>query len=160
MIFFDLLHPSPQMKILAVSSHADFLLSELADFLQPHNGSMDIALYPGEHQEVSNTSIARRDTLKDYTSPPRSTSRDYEAVIVQDVLHLHTLPLKFLQLIYRSMENSAEVIIVQKKGVMETSDVEALLEQSEFRAPNSIDDLIEGYDVIVAKKMHMWGAGL
>jgi hypothetical protein len=35
-----------------------------------------------------------------------------------------------------------------------------MLEKSEFRAANTICDLIVGYDVIVAKKMHMWGNGL
>jgi hypothetical protein len=35
-----------------------------------------------------------------------------------------------------------------------------MLDKSEFRAANTISDLIAGYDVIVAKKMHMWGNGL
>lgn len=77
MTFFDLLHPSPQMKILAVSSHLDSLFMECADFLDPHNGSMDISLYPGEHHEFTHTSIAKTDMIKDFSSPPRSTSRDY-----------------------------------------------------------------------------------
>ncbi|MDQ1245442.1 MAG: hypothetical protein QG565_1783, partial [Campylobacterota bacterium] len=34
-----------------------------------------------------------------------------------------------------------------------------LLEEFEFRAPNEID-IVEGYDLIIAKKMHMWGNGL
>ncbi len=160
MSFFDLFHPSPQMKILAVSSHADSFLVELADFLSLHNGSMDLSFYPGEHQELSYSSITKIDRLKNFSSLPRSASRDYEAVIIQDVLHLHSLPLKFLQLLYRSMENSAEIIIVQQKGAMKSSDIEALLEQSEFRVPNTIDDLVEGCEVIVGKKMHMWGNGL
>ncbi|MGE4473477.1 MAG: hypothetical protein AB7D20_11805, partial [Sulfuricurvum sp.] len=60
----------------------------------------------------------------------------------------------------RSLENSAEVIIIQSNGAIETSEIEALLEKAEFRAANTISDLIAGYDVIVAKKMHMWGNGL
>lgn len=86
--------------------------------------------------------------------------RDYAAVIVQDVLHLHEVPLKFLQLIYRTMLNATEIIIVQKNGSMSIPEVEELLDKAEFRAANSIMDLIDGYEVIVAKKMHMWGAGL
>jgi hypothetical protein len=41
-------------------------------------------------------------------------------------------------------------------------DIEAtktLLEEFEFRAPNYIDVLDE-YDLVMAKKMHMWGNGL
>ena len=43
---------------------------------------------------------------------------------------------------------------------MSFPEVESLLDQVEFRAINAITDFIEGYDVIVAKKMHMWGKGL
>jgi hypothetical protein len=43
---------------------------------------------------------------------------------------------------------------------MSISEVEDLLDKAEFRATNTIMDLIDGYEVIVAKKMHMWGAGL
>lgn len=160
MIFFDLLRPSPQMKIMMMTSHTDDLAYQLCEHLQGCNGSVDLSCYPGIHQNVEHEVLAKSDVLKDFSSPPRGASRDYEAVIVHDVLHLHELPLKFLQLIYRSMENSAEIIIVQAHGVMEVGEVESLLEQAEFRAPNTISDLLEGHDVIVAKKMHMWGNGL
>jgi hypothetical protein len=43
---------------------------------------------------------------------------------------------------------------------MNIDEVEELLDKSEFRAANTIVDLIDGYEVIVAKKMHMWGNGL
>jgi hypothetical protein len=43
---------------------------------------------------------------------------------------------------------------------MPIAEVEELLDQVEFRAINTMSDLIEEYEVIVGKKMHMWGAGL
>lgn len=156
----ELLHPSPQMKIMAATSHADRLIEELCLFLEPHNGTMDISLYPGEHADFTFAQIGKIDVLKDYSSPLRHSTRDYEAVIVHDILHLHEMPFKLLQLIYRSMENSAEIIILQSKGTAVAQDIETLLEDAEFRSPNTIDDLVEGNDVIVAKKMHMWGNGL
>lgn len=158
--FCDLFQTSPQMKILVATSHSDSLIEEICTYLEPFNATVDLSLYPGEHLEYSSAVIGKVDTIKDFNSPIRSATRDYETIILQDVLHLHGLPLKLLQLVYRSLENSAEVIIVQKCGAMETSEVEALLEKSEFRAANTIRDLIAGYDVIVAKKMHMWGNGL
>jgi hypothetical protein len=158
--FCDLFQTSPQMKILIATSHADDLLEEVCTFLEPFNATVDLSFYPGEHNNCSSPLIGKRDTIKDFNSPVRCATRDYETIILQDVLHVHALPLKLLQLIYRSLENSAEVIIIQKCGAMETVDIEALLEKSEFRAANTISDLIVGYDVIVAKKMHMWGNGL
>lgn len=158
--FCDLFQPSPQMKILVATSHADALMDEVCTFLEPFNATVDLSLYPGEHRECSSPLVGKRDTIKDFNSPIRSVTRDYETIILQDVLHLHSLPLKLLQLIYRSLENSAEIIVVQSKDAGDNTEVEALLEKSEFRAANTINDLIEGYDVIVAKKMHMWGNGL
>lgn len=158
--FCDLLHPSPQMKILIATSHADALIDEIGTYLEPFNATVDLSLYPGEHSQHLSPLISKVDTIKDFNSPIRSATRDYETIILQDILHLHTSPLKLLQLVYRSLENSAEIIIVQSKGGMETSEIETMLEKSEFRAANTIGDLIEGCDVIVAKKMHMWGNGL
>lgn len=158
--FCDLFQTSPQMKILIATSHADSLIEEVCVFLEPFNATVDLSLYPGEHVEYSSVVIGKKDTIKDFNSPIRSATRDYETIVLQDILHLHTMPLKLLQLVYRSLENSAEIIIVQKHGAIETSDIEAFLEKSEFRAANTISDLIAGYDVIVAKKMHMWGNGL
>jgi hypothetical protein len=43
---------------------------------------------------------------------------------------------------------------------MEAEAIEALLERCEFRAGNTIDNLIEGTRVTVAKKLHMWGNGM
>ena len=148
------------MKIMAVSADAETVAGVLCRFLDPHNGSMDLSLYPGADFVPDSPRIGRIDPIKDYHSPLRVASRDYEGVIVHDILHRHEMPLKLLQLIYRSMENSAEIIVVQNKGSIETSQIEGWLEQAEFRAANTIGDLIEGYDVIVAKKMHMWGNGL
>jgi hypothetical protein len=158
--FCDLFQPSPQMKILIATSHADALIDEIGTFLEPFNATLDLSLYPGEHGEYSSCLIGKRDMIKDFNSPIRSATRDYETIILQDILHLHTMPLKLLQLIYRSLENSAEIIVVQSKGTIDSSETEALLETSEFRAANTITDLVGGYDVIVAKKMHMWGNGL
>lgn len=145
---------------MAVTSHADQFVNGLCDFLQPYSGLIDISLYPGEHQELLSAQIGKIDSMQDYHSLLRCASRDYEFVILHDILHIHTNPLKFLQQIYHSMENSAQIIIVQKQGAMETGELEVLLEKMEFRSPNTIGDLLEGYDVIVAKKMHMWGNGL
>lgn len=156
----DLIRPSPQLRVMMVTSHADALSEELCSFLAGCEGTMDVSLYPGEHCVPERPQICRVDPIKDFRSPLRTASRDYEAVIVHDVLHRHASPLRLLQMVYRSMENSAQIIIVQPKGSMQGSEVEALCEQSEFRAPNTISDLAEGYDVTVAKKMHMWGNGL
>jgi len=154
----SLLHPTPHTKIMVVTSHLDAMAEELGNFLAPYEGLIDVSLFPGDHQSLK--PFHKTFTIKDYKSPAGGIPRDYAAVIVQDVLHLHESPQKFLQLIYRTLLNASEIIIVQKNGSMRITEVEEMLDQVEFRAINTIVDLIDGYDVIVAKKMHMWGNGL
>jgi hypothetical protein len=154
----SLLHPTPHTKIMVVTSHLDMMAGELSDFLTPYEGLIDVSLFPGEHQNLN--FFHKTFTIKDYKSPAGGIPRDYAAVIVQDVLHLHESPHKFLELIYRTLLNASEIIIVQKNGSMSISEVESLLDEVEFRAINTMCDLIEGHEVIVGKKMHMWGAGL
>lgn len=154
----SLLHPTPHTKIMVVTSHLDSMAEELRDFLAPHEGLIDVSLFPGDHQDLNPCN--KTFTIKDYHSPAGGVPRDYAAVIVQDVLHLHESPHKFLELIYRTLLNASEIIIVQKNGSIGIAEVEALLDEAEFRAINTITDLIGGYEVIIGKKMHMWGNGL
>lgn len=154
----SLLHPTPHTKIMVVTSHLDSMAEELGNFLAPYEGLIDVSLFPGDHQSLS--TFHKTFTIKDYKSPAGGIPRDYACVIVQDVLHLHESPQKFLQLIYRTLLNASEIIIIQKNGSMSIAEVESLLDQVEFRAINAITDLIEGHEIIVGKKMHMWGAGL
>ena len=156
----SLLHPTPHTKIMVVTSHLDSMTEELGAFLAPYEGLIDISLFLGEHQDLSHPTLNKTFTIKDYRSPAGGIPRDYASIIVQDVLHLHESPRKFLELIYRTLLNASEIIIVQKKGSMGIAEVESLLDEAEFRAINAITDLIEGYEVIVGKKMHMWGRGL
>jgi hypothetical protein len=154
----SLLHPTPHTKIMVVTSHLDSMAEELSHFLTPYEGVIDLSLFPGEHQNLA--PFHKTFTIKDYKSPAGGIPRDYASVIVQDVLHLHESPQKFLELIYRTLLNASEIIIVQKNGSMPIAEVEELLDQVEFRAINTMSDLIEEYEVIVGKKMHMWGKGL
>lgn len=156
----SLLHPTPHTKIMVVTSHLDTMTQEIATFLEPYEGLIDVSLFAGEHQQLSHSALHKTFTIKDYRSPAAGVPRDYAAVIVQDVLHLHESPTRFLELIYRTLLNASEIIIVQKKGSMGIAEVEALLDEAEFRAINAISDLIEDHEVIVGKKMHMWGRGL
>ena len=156
----SLLHPTPHTKIMLATSHLDTLGEELDRFLSPYEGRIDLSLFPGEHQSFSLVTFHKTFSIKDYRSPAGGVPRDYAAVIVQDVLHNHETPQKFLQLAYRTLLNASEIIIVQKNGSMGIAEVEALLDEAEFRAINAIGGLIDGHEVIVGKKMHMWGKGL
>ncbi len=156
----SLLHPTPRTKIMVATSHLDSMAEELGTFLAPYEGRIDLSLFPGDHQSLSHSTFHKTFTIKDYKSPAGGIPRDYAAVVVQDVLHLHESPQRFLELLYRTLLNASEIIIVQKNGIMGVAEIESLLDEAEFRAINAMTDLIEGHEVIVGKKMHMWGNGL
>lgn len=110
----SLLHPTPHMKIMVVTSHLDSMTEELGDFLISYEGLIDFSLFPGDHQSLTHTAFHKTFMIKDYKSSAGGIPRDYACIIVQDVLHLHESPRKFLELIYRTLLNSSEIIIVQK----------------------------------------------
>ena len=156
----QLIHSSPHFRLLLVSSELSLIDRQLLDYIASLSGSVDIYCFPDSYDNFKHNAIRKIEIMKDYSSGLRCASREYEAVVLHNVLHRHTDPLKFLQLVYRSMENSAEIIVLQSKENSNSSQLEEWLENSEFRAHNTIYDLIKDYDVTVAKKLHMWGNGL
>jgi len=64
-----------------------------------------------------------------------------------------------IKLSYLTLANTANIIIIEKKGLLNIEALKTKLEIMEFRSANEID-IIDGYDLVIAKKMHMWGNGL
>lgn len=89
----------------------------------------------------------------------RLTARDFEYVIVCDCLESIGDVDKFIKEIYHSLENSANIILISDKTKNNTLFMIDILDRNDFRATNSID-IFENYNLVMAKKMHMWGNGL
>jgi len=91
--------------------------------------------------------------------PFRAVPRDHDNVILKDVFAKHENQDMLIKLSYLTLANTANIIIIEKKGLLDIEALKTKLEYMEFRSPNEID-MIDGYDLVIAKKMHMWGAGL
>ncbi len=89
----------------------------------------------------------------------RLTARDFEYVIVCDCFESIIDIDKFIKELYHSLENSANIILISNKNKNNTLFMIDILDRNDFRATNSID-IFENYNIVVAKKMHMWGNGL
>jgi hypothetical protein len=89
----------------------------------------------------------------------RLTARDFEYVIVSDCLDMIADIDKFIKEIYHSLENSANVILISHKNKNNLLFMIDILERNDFRATNSIE-IFDDYNLVMAKKMHMWGNGL
>ena len=154
----ELIHLTPAVKLLEVTSHADGLSEMLCNALEEVEGSLDMALYPGDHTLPTNSNVKARE-IASFSKPFRGLPREYASVLMVDVLDKHEFAERILQLAYKTLLNASEVIIIQDKNNTNLPEVLELLEKLDFRAVNNID-LIDSHYVVVGKKMHMWGNGL
>ena len=153
--FLELFHPLPGNSYLLVTSKIDAVAKVLHDKITKVDGNFSIALYgKGEFED------AKVEQIDSLSKPFRALPRDNDRVIFYDIFSKHASQKMLLHLAYRTLANAAEVIIVEPKDSLQSETTYKLLEEMEFRAPNRIEDILKGYDVFVAKKMHMWGNGL
>ena len=157
--FLELINPQPGYKILEVTSHADALSQAVATVLEPFDGTLDLALYPGEHETFENNAVITSSTVSSYARPFKGAARSYDIVIIRDVLDRHDFAQKILALCYRSLANAGNIIVIARSGAMDSDVMKEELEQCEFRAANGIDIFADA-DLVMAKKLHMWGNGL
>lgn len=143
--FSQLFNPLPGNHFLQITTAEDEITKVLSLMLEGVDGELDLALY-------------NEDNL-DFSKPFRAPARSNDMVIFKDTFHAHQNQKMILKIAYTSLANTADIIIMEKKGIMDIETMKEMLEEFEFRAPNEID-IVEGYDLVMAKKMHMWGAGL
>ena len=156
--FLELFRPQPANSYLLVTTHVDTIAEALADKLSEFEGSLHVSCYPGEHKEIKreNTKLT---FIDDFEKLFRALPRSYDAVIFQDFYHLHQKKERIIKLAYNALANTADITIMQKRATMNIESMLQMLENSEYRAGNKID-VLEDYDLVMAKKMHMWGNGL
>ena len=153
--FLELFHPNPGNSYLLVTSVIDEVADALYEKTAAINGSFHIALYAqGKFPK------AKVEVIDALHKPFKSLPREHDRVIFKDIFTQHKNPAMLLKLAYRALANAAEVIIVEPQGSLEQEATKEMLEAHEFRAPNAIENLLKGYDVFTARKMHMWGNGL
>lgn len=79
--------------------------------------------------------------------------RAFEYVVIYDIFDID-----LVELAYHTLENSGDLIILLKKDSYDLWDLKERLSKRSFVAINDIE-LLENYDVLTAKKMHMWTRG-
>lgn len=158
--FLELFNPLPGNHYIQITDKIDETTFALQKIIAQVGGEFRLAIYTDEIIEIPDElSDAKVQFITNYEHPFRALPRDNDMVIFKDILHRHKKPQFLLRTAYTTLANTANVIIMQKKGTMDTEATKELLEKFEFRAPNEIDILKE-FDLVMAKKMHMWGNGL
>ncbi len=156
--FLELFNPLPGNQYLLVTTHADAVASVMAEKLSHVGGTLSLECFPGVHEEMLLPNVIRHD-IATLQAPFRGLPRSHDLVVFQDIYHCHAYPERLMKLAYTTLANTAELIIMQERGSMNFEAMLIMLEAFEFRAANRID-VLSGYDLVMAKKMHMWGNGL
>ncbi len=158
--FLELFNPYPGNTFLEVSSGVDGITDALYDLLNSKQSNLKLAIYSDKDVNIQlkypNTKIQFIDDMK---KPFRASPRSVDIVILKDIYTKHKFGDRLLKLSYTSLANAAQVVIIEPKGNLEKTTICETLERLEFRAANFVD-IFADYDVVVAKKMHMWGNGL
>jgi hypothetical protein len=159
--FLELFNPLPGNHYIQVTTYVDETTAALYELLKNTGGELRIALYRDE--DISDIQEKYPDAkvqhVKNFVQPFRGLPRDNDIVILKDIFHLHQAKERLRKTTYTTLANTAEIIIMQKKGTMDIGAMLEMLEEYEYRAANYIGVLPE-YDLVMAKKMHMWGNGL
>lgn len=153
----ELINPLPGYTILHITSKVDEMTLTLVDMLKKVDGKLNLVIYGDD--TLKSTDNLRVQYIDNFYDIFRALPRDNDIVIFHDIFSKHTQKERMLKNAYMTLANAAYIIIIEKKGNTDIQELKNSLEGYEFRAANEID-IIEGYDLVMAKKMHMWGNGL
>ncbi|UTJ06715.1 hypothetical protein [Arcobacter roscoffensis] len=141
-LFKELFADYPNIAILHVDNSLDLVTNTLEQVREKNDGNIKYIKFEDE-------TSARL----------RATAREYEYVILGDILSYCPNKDKILKLMYKAIENSGNIIILEKKTNDNIYELLELIENTGFQAVNNID-LFDEYNTITAKKMHHWDNGL
>ena len=141
-LFKELFQPFENIAILHINNKLDFLTPVIDDVASSLHG--EVQTIPFETQNSAR--------LKGH-------AREFEYIILSDILSHCPNADKIIQIMYKALENSANIIILEKKSNDNLDEIKELLDKTSFVAINHID-LFKEYNLITAKKLHMWGSGL
>lgn len=158
--FLELFNPYPGNHYLQITTQVDEITDSMSELMKGVDGELSLVLYSDEENNLSlKYPDAKIQYIKNFKQPFRALPRTHDIVVFKDVFHQHKNQKGILKIAYATLANAAHIIIIQKKGEMDIQATLDMLEEFEFRSPSSIDVLSE-YDLVMAKKLHMWGNGL
>jgi len=158
--FLELFNPYPGNNYLLVTSEIDEISDALYELMQSVDGVLNLVLYTEEELDLkSKYPNANIQHIANFKQPFRALPRSNDIVIFKDIFHKHENQKFILKTAYTTLANAADIVIMQEKGSMDIQTTLDTLQTFEFRSQNAIDILLN-YDLVMAKKMHMWGNGL
>jgi hypothetical protein len=141
--FLELFDSSPNIAILHIDNGFEDIADFLKQFIDENQGELSF-------KNIEDIDIKRL-RLKD---------RNFEYAVLSNCLNSFEPKEqeRFINGVYHSLENSAFIIVLEDRSKSDPFSMCELLDRCNFRAVNSID-IFEKYNLVMAKKLHMWGAG-
>ena len=156
--FLSLIVLSPAIKVLEVTT-TPFLTASLYEHLkQCEDAEYAQSRYGGDFSPFVSDALLHVSDVASLSKPFKGKNREYEYVILNSIISAHNFADRITKLAYSSLENSAFIIVIEKKEAITQEALLALLDKHEFRAVNAID-IFEDRHVVMGKKLHMWGNG-
>jgi ubiquinone/menaquinone biosynthesis C-methylase UbiE len=140
--FSSLFVQAPALSLLHIADNCDIVNQLLEDIREKNDGT------------IINKHLQNLDC-----DSFRLKSREFEFIILSDLFENCSNKQKLLQSCYHALENGAFIIIIEQKTKNNIENILELLDQTQYRVPNPIS-IFEHHNVIMAKKLHMWGNGL
>lgn len=141
-LFKELFAEYPNIAILHIDNYLGLVDSTLEEVREQNEGNIKYISFVDEN-----------------SAKLRATAREYEYVVLGNILLYCQNQDKILKLMYKAIENSGNIIILEKISNNNRYEVLDLLEKIGFQAPNCIELFDDTY-IFTAKKMHHWDNGL
>ncbi len=137
--FRELFNPLPGNRYLQVTTTPDSITKLFSEMMEHVDGEFHLAIYGMPNEEELADISAKVERVLDFASPFRAAPRDHDTVLLKDIFAAHQNKPMLLKLSYTTLANTANIIIMEKKGTINTLEVMQMLQEHEFRSPNTIE---------------------
>lgn len=141
-LFKELFSPYTNISILHINNSLDLVDSALEEIRAQNEGNIKYISFVDEE-----------------SAKLKATAREFEYIVLGDILSFCKNQETILKLMYKALENSGNIIILEKISNDNRYELLDLLESVGFQAPNCIE-LFDDVYIFTAKKMHHWDNGL
>lgn len=141
-LFKELFSPYTNISILHIDNSLNLVNETLEEVKKQNEGSIKYIPFIDEN-----------------SAKLKATAREFEYIVLSNILNQCSKKEIILKLMYKAIENSGNIIILEKKEHKNRYEILELLENIGFQAPNYID-LFDDVEIYTAKKMHHWDNGL
>ena len=141
-LFKELFSSYTNISILHINNSLDLVDSALEEIRAQNEGNIKYISFVNEE-----------------SAKLKATAREFEYIVLGDILSFCKNQETILKLMYKALENSGNIIILEKISNDNRYELLDLLENIGFQAPNCIE-LFDDVYIFTAKKMHHWDNGL